>query len=131
MPKDVTLSVSDGAGVRGSFCCNPNYPDGNRVEVSLDNPTDKVGILQVDICSADLGDDLLFSGYEVTPRAQALNNSITYNATSHCVQVRFFWTQPYGSVYIAPKDRGRLPPSTLMCHSSPQAGIAPPAVTLP
>ena len=99
--QNVTLSVSDGVGVRGSFCCNPNYPDANRVEVGLDNPSDKVGIVQVDICTADLGDELVFIGSEVAPRAQALNNSITYNATSHCVQVRFFWTQPYGSVYIA------------------------------
>jgi hypothetical protein len=98
---DVTLSVSDGAGVRGSFYGNPNYPDGNRVAVSLDNPADKVGILQVDICSADLGGHLQFSGYEVAPRAQALNHSISFNDISQCVEVRFSWTQPFGTVYIA------------------------------
>jgi hypothetical protein len=104
---DVTLSVSEGSGVRGSSCCNPNYPDANRVEVVLDNPSDRVGILQVDICSTDLGGHLLFSGYEISPRAQALNHSISFDAVSHCVEVRFFWTQPYGSVYI-PEGSGSI-----------------------
>ena len=99
---DVTLSVSDGVGVRGSFCCNPNYPDGNRVEVTLANPADNVGVFQLDICSPtdDLGGHLIFSGYEVAPRAQALDHSITYNDTSHCVEIRFSWTN-MGSDYIA------------------------------
>ena len=99
---DVTLSVSEGAGVRGSYCCNPNYPEANRVAISLDNPSDRVGILQVDICSPDLGDELILSGYQFSPRVPSnMNKSITYNSVSQCVQVRFSWTQPYGSVYIA------------------------------
>jgi hypothetical protein len=124
---DVTLSVTDGMGVRAATYPNPNYPDMNVVKVSLDNPADKVGILQVDICSGscnvdsqnpgedcvedgdcpdglcehDLGSELVFSGSEVAPRAEALNHSISFNDISQCVEVRFFWTQPYGSVYIA------------------------------
>ena len=94
----VTLSLGDGAGIKGTVCCNPNYPDINRMELSLENLNDRVGVLQVDICSADLGGDLILSGWEVTPRAENLTHTIT--EVSSCIEVRFEWTD-FGNIYIA------------------------------
>ena len=75
----VTVSVENGSvgyglGVRGATGDNPNYPEANRMELSLDNPSHDVRRFFADICSSDLGSDLIFTGYEVTPRAVRLKS---------------------------------------------------------
>jgi len=73
----VTLSSGDGLGVRASMCCNPKYPDSNRVELGLDNedPDHNVIYLYVDICDVD--DYLTLHHFELTPRTESFNYSIT------------------------------------------------------
>ena len=100
---DVTVTVEDGLGVRGSVCCSSNYPGSNRVELSLDNPNNDVKLFNADICSTDIGSKLLFSGYDVTPRADSFTYTITEN--SGCIEVRFPITSgvniPQGSGPVA------------------------------
>jgi len=92
----VTLSVSDGAGVRGSVCCNPLYPESNRVELSLTNSVN-VTRLYVDICNSELGSDLLFNDYALTSRVSGFSYTVT--DLGGCIRVRF---EPTTGVYIAP-----------------------------
>lgn len=83
----VTLSLEDGAGIRNTDWGNPYYPESNTVELLLNNPDDEVKVLQVDICSSDIGGDLIFNSGEATSRSDHLSHSFTYN--SGCVEVRF------------------------------------------
>jgi len=92
----VTLSVSDGAGVRGSVCCNPLYPESNRVELSLTNSVN-VTRLYADICNSELGSDLLFNDYALTSRVSGFSYTVT--DLGGCIRVRFYLTP---GVYIAP-----------------------------
>ena len=62
---DVTLTVGKGSGL-------PSSTD-NPVEVSLDNPGDKVGGLQLDICEGD--DYLSCTGCETTERTSEFSCS--------------------------------------------------------
>ena len=110
--QNVTLSVEDGAGVKGSVCCNPNYPDSNRVELRLINPDDDVSLLSVDICG--LGTNLLLSGFEIDPRAEDLDYAITQ--VSDCIEVDFYFTPGF---YITQGSGTILTSSQGECVSEP------------
>ena len=84
----VTLSAVDGLGVRGSVYGNPNYPESNRVELSLDNPDDDVVVLTADICSSDLGDKLIYNTFDLTDRT--IDRTFTVTENSGCLEVRSY-----------------------------------------
>lgn len=70
----VTLTIGDGSGLPGS--------SGNPVEVSLENPNDKVNGLQVDICDVD--DYLSCTACETAARTSVFSCSIEEQKDGCC-----------------------------------------------
>jgi len=75
--RPLTLTVGDGAGYRGSH--------NNRVDVTLDNPVDKVRAIQMDICDAD--ERLMFKACKGIDRAADFRCETSEEREKGCLRV--------------------------------------------